>query len=151
MRGAYGTRQKREMLAYLKNHDMEPYSVDELVFKMQEQGERIGRTTVYRYLEQLAEQGSVRKYQNAQGVTRYQHIEDDSHCDSHFHMMCRSCGRLYHVSCDLMEQLSKHIYTDHSFRLDLRETILVGTCARCAGGEVAADAADSADGCHHCL
>ena len=151
MRGEYSTRQKREMLAYLKGHDLEPYSVDELVFRMQEQGERIGRTTVYRYLEQLAEQGSVRKYQNAQGVTRYQHIEDDSHCDSHFHMMCRSCGRLYHVSCELMEKLSQHIYTDHSFRLDLRETILVGTCARCAGEEVAADGADSADGCHHCL
>ena len=151
MRGEYSTRQKREMLSYLKKHDMEPYSVDELVFRMQEQGERIGRTTVYRYLEQLAEQGSVRKYQNAQGVTQYQHIEDDSHCDSHFHMMCRSCGRLYHVSCELMEKLSQHIYTDHSFRLDLRETILVGTCARGTGGEVAADGADSVDGCHHCL
>ena len=151
MRGEYSTRQKREMLAYLKKHDMEPYSVDELVFRMQEQGERIGRTTVYRYLEQLAEQGSVRKYQNAQGVTQYQHIEDDSGCDSHFHMMCRSCGRLYHVSCDLMDALSKHIYTDHSFRLNLRETILVGTCARCAGEEVAEVGAHSTDGCHHCL
>ena len=151
MRGEYSTRQKREMLAYLKKHDMEPYSVDELVFRMQEQGERIGRTTVYRYLEQLAEQGSVRKYQNAQGVIQYQHIEDDSHCDSHFHMMCRSCGRLYHVSCELMEKLSQHIYTDHSFRLDLRETILVGICARCAGEEAAEDVAHTADGCHNCL
>ena len=64
MRGQYNTRQKREMLGFLQRHDLEPYSVDELVFCMQEQGEKIGRTTVYRYLEQLAEQGSVRKYQN---------------------------------------------------------------------------------------
>ena len=139
------------MLAYLKGHDMEPYSVDELVFRMQEQGERIGRTTVYRYLEQLAEQGSVRKYQNAQGVTQYQHIEDDSRCDAHFHMMCKRCGRLYHVSCELMDALSRHIYTDHSFRLDLRETILVGICARCAGEEAHGDVADPADGCDHRL
>lgn len=135
MRGEYSTRPKREMLAYLKQHDLEPYSVDDLVFRMQERGERIGRTTVYRYLEQLAEQGAVRKYQNAQGVTQYQHIENSSDCDAHFHMMCKKCGRLYHVSCELMGALSQHVYTDHNFRLDLRETILVGTCARCAGIE----------------
>lgn len=133
MRGEYSTRQKREMLAYLKRHDLEPYSVDELVFRMQEQGERIGRTTVYRYLEQLAEQGSVRKYQNPQGVTQYQHVGDAQNCDAHFHMMCKRCGRLYHVGCELMNVFSQHVYDEHNFRLDLRETILVGTCARCAG------------------
>ena len=57
---------------------------------------------VYRYLEQLAEQGSVRKYQNAQGVTQYQHVGNVADCDAHFHMMCKKCGRLYHVHCALM-------------------------------------------------
>ncbi len=142
MRGEYSTRQKRDMLAYLKNHEMEPYTVDDLVFRMQEQGERVGRTTVYRYLEQLAEQGSVRKYQNAQGVTQYQHIGDGADCDAHFHMMCRSCGRLYHVRCEQMDALSRHLAADHNFQLNLRETILVGTCARCAGGEADARGAD---------
>lgn len=135
MRGEYSTRQKRDMLSYLKGHEMEPYSVDELVFRMRERGEEIGRTTVYRYLEQLAEQGSVRKYQNAQGATLYQHVGDGVNCDAHFHMMCKNCGRLYHVSCELMDQLSKHIASDHNFRLDLRDTILVGTCGRCAERE----------------
>lgn len=153
MRGEYNTRQKREMLSFLKRHDMEPYSVDELVFEMQEQGEKIGRTTVYRYLESLAEQGSVRKYQNAQGVTQYQHVEDHGECDSHFHMMCKQCGRLYHVNCDLMDTLSKHVLSDHNFILDARETILVGTCARCAseGKEVLHHGIDCTEECHHCL
>ena len=142
MRGEYSTRQKRDMLNYLKNHELEPYTVDELVFRMQEQGEQIGRTTVYRYLEQLAEQGGVRKYQSAQGVTKYQHVADASRCDAHFHMMCKRCGRLYHVSCELMDQLSRHIASNHNFQLDLRETILVGTCARCAGKEGGEHGAD---------
>lgn len=131
MRGEYNTRQKREMLAFLKRHDLEPYSVDDLVFQMQEQGEKIGRTTVYRYLEQLSEQGRVRRYQNSQGVTLYQHVENSGECASHFHMMCRNCGRLYHVDCALMGELAQHICTHHHFELDLKETILVGTCARC--------------------
>lgn len=153
MRGEYNTRQKREMLAFLKQHDLEPYSVDDLVFQMQEQGERIGRTTVYRYLEQLAEQGSVRKYLNSSGVTQYQHIANGADCDGHFHMMCKRCGRLYHVNCELMNALSEHIYTDHNFRLDIRETILIGVCARCASaeGEDESHGADCAEGCHHSL
>lgn len=150
MRGEYSTRQKREMLAFLKQHDLEHYSVDELVFEMEEQGEKIGRTTVYRFLEQLAEQGSVRKYQSAQGVTQYQHVADSSDCDAHFHMMCKTCGKLYHVNCDLMEGLARHIRTEHNFRIDPRETILVGTCARCASEQEGAleDGVDHASGCH---
>ena len=136
MRGEYNTRQKRDILSFLQQHDLEPYSVDELVFEMQEQGEKIGRTTVYRHLESLSEQGRVHKYQNAQGVTRYQHVENADACDSHFHMMCKSCGRLYHVSCGLMKSLSEHIFTDHNFKVDTRETMLVGVCSRCeARGE----------------
>lgn len=131
MRGEYNTRQKRDILTFLQQHDLEPYSVDDLVFEMQEQGEKIGRTTVYRHLEALAEQGRVRKYQNAQGVTRYQHLKNSEDCASHFHMMCKECGRLYHVDCNLMKSLSEHIYTDHHFKLDSRETMLIGICSRC--------------------
>lgn len=153
MRGEYNTRQKREILAFLKQHDLDPYTVDELVFKMQEQGEKIGRSTVYRYLEGLAEQGRVRKYQNPQGVTQYQHLEDAESCDAHFHMMCKSCGRLYHVNCDLMHSLSGHIRSEHNFKIDTRETILVGICARCESGQKGEGdhGADYAAGCHHCI
>lgn len=152
MRGEYSTHQKREMLGYLKAHEYEPFTVDDLVFRMREQGENIGRTTVYRYLEQLSNAGNVRKYQSPQGMTCYQHIENCSACDAHFHMMCKNCGRLYHVDCELMEKLTRHISEDHGFTLDPRETVLVGTCARCAGkGEEEDIGSCHTEGCHHSL
>ena len=152
MRGEYNTRQKRELLRFLKEHGMQHFSVDEVVFEMQDRGEKIGRSTVYRFLELLSEQGSVRKYQNVQGVTQYQHVDDDMACDAHFHMMCSKCGNLMHVDCRLMGMLSKHLMEDHGFQLDPRETILVGVCEKCrTGGEGNAHGADCAQGCHHCL
>jgi len=152
MRGEYNTRQKREMLAFLKKNDLKHFTVDDLVFEMEEQGEKIGRSTAYRFLEQLAEQGSVRKYQNARGITQYQHVEHNEDCDGHFHMMCRSCGRLLHVNCDLMNGLSRHIYTEHGFQLDPRETVLMGICARCTPTQEETEhVTDHAHGCHHCL
>ena len=152
MRSEYNTRQKRELLGFLQDRGMQHFSVDDVVFEMQDRGEKVSRSTVYRYLEQLAEQGSVRKYQNAQGVTQYQHIPDAARCDDHFHMMCARCGNLFHVDCRLMSALSKHLMEDHDFLLDPRETVLVGVCGTCRNqGEAAVNGADGAEGCHHCL
>lgn len=153
MRGEYNTRQKRDLLRFLKEHSLENFSVDDVVFKMQDQGVRVGRSTVYRYLEFLADQGNVRKYQNAQGITQYQHVEDDGSCAHHFHMMCKRCGMLMHVNCDLMSSLTRHISEEHGFSLDPRETVLVGMCAKCAGKgqEAKHHGADHAEECHHCL
>lgn len=152
MRGEYSTRQKRELLGFLQEHDLENFSVDDVVFRLQDRGAKIGRSTVYRYLESLAEQGSVRKYQNAQGITQYQHVQDDGRCARHFHMLCRHCGALLHVDCALMESLSKHIADKHGFLLDPMETVMVGVCARCAQSEEAnTDGAGDAEKCKHCL
>ena len=153
MRGEYNTRQKRELQRFLEERSMQHFSVDEVVFEMRDRGEKVGRSTVYRYLEQLAEQGSVRKYQSVQGVVQYQHVEDASRCDGHFHMMCSRCGNLMHVDCALMRSMSEHLMKDHGFMLDPRETILVGVCEKCraGGGEEADHGADCHEGCHHCL
>ena len=61
----------------------------------------------------------------------YQYIDNDSHCDSHLHLMCRECGALYHVDCQLVGTLIRHIQEDHGFTLDARRTMLVGICGEC--------------------
>ena len=152
MRGEYNTRQKREMLSFLKERSLQHFSVDDVVFEMRDRGEAIGRSTVYRYLELLAEQGVVRKYTGVQGITQYQHVEDASGCDGHFHMMCSRCGNLLHVDCSLMRSMSEHLMKEHGFMLDPRETILVGVCEKCRNdGEAVDHGPDGAEGCHHCL
>ena len=152
-RGVYSTRQKREMLRFLKERSMCHFSVDDVVFEMQDRGEKIGRTTVYRFLEQLAEQGSVRKYQSVQGVVQYQHVEDASRCDGHFHMMCSRCGNLLHVDCEQMRAMAEHLMREHGFELNPRETILVGLCGACREqqGEASTDGADGHARCDHSL
>ncbi|MBE5807808.1 MAG: transcriptional repressor [Clostridiales bacterium] len=149
MRTEYSTRQKRELMAFLENHDMKNFSLDEIVFSLQGAGAQIGRTTVYRTLEALAEAGSVRKYQNAQGITQYQHVADASRCESHFHLLCKQCGQLYHVDCDFTDTLAKHILAHHGFRLDSSQTMLVGVCAKCAGLEEDRDGVDHDQPCDH--
>ena len=152
MRGEYNTRQKREMLKFLKNRSMQHFSVDEVVFEMQDAGEKIGRSTVYRFLEWMSDQGTVRKYQNAQGITQYQYVDDADHCDAHFHMMCKECGNLIHMDCKLMHMMAEHLMADHGFVLDPRETILKGLCSECGKKEGTGNhGAHIHEECHHSL
>ena len=131
MRGEYNTKRKRDMLAFLTGNHMKHYTLDELTQAMHEDGIDAGKTTVYRFVEGLAEQGRVRKYQN-ESEYYYQYIEDDSGCSGHLHLMCRECGALYHVDCALVGELISHIKHDHNFALDARRTVLVGVCGECS-------------------
>ena len=141
MRGEYSTRQKRDMLTFLTGNAMKHYTLDELTGAMHTEGITAGTTTVYRFVESLAEQGRVRKYQNENG-SFYQYIENDADCDHHLHLMCRVCGALYHVDCELVDMLAVHVREEHGFRLDARRTMLVGVCGECAAEEEAAHGAD---------
>lgn len=142
MRGEYNTRQKRDMLAFLTSNNLKHYTLDELTQAMRDDGITAGKTTVYRFVEGLAEQGRVRKYQNDTGWF-YQYIEDDAHCDAHLHLMCRECGALFHVDCEMVGMLSRHIMAEHKFALDAKRTILVGICGECAAQQ--GEDADGAD------
>ena len=141
MRGEYNTRRKRDMLAFLTGNPLKHYTLDELTQAMHDEGIEAGKTTVYRFVESLAEQGRVRKYQNENG-SYYQYIEDDKSCDDHLHLMCQDCGALYHVDCKLVGELINHIREDHDFALDARRTVLVGICGDCASNRRAGNVAD---------
>lgn len=135
MRGEYKTRQKDEMRRFLAAHAMQCFAAEELVRAMEAEGVRVGRTTAYRYLEALCQRGVARRYQDTQGLIRYQYLGEDAGCDEHFHMVCARCGTMFHVDCAMVGQLSEHLQSEHGFSIDARQSVLVGLCRACAGGE----------------
>lgn len=149
MRGEYNTKQKSELIRFLKEHPFEHFSAEDMTRSLRGDGIMIGQTTVYRYLEAMSEHGHVRKYQNAQGIVQYQYLEEDMDCSEHFHMMCSECGSLFHVDCGLFREMSAHLIASHGFELDPKATILVGRCASCRGEETHGDIHHGA--CHGCV
>ena len=130
--GGYKTRQREkieEIFALSGGHE----TVDSLLEKLNEKGENIGRTTVYRTLLKLESEGKARKYSAAPGESVcYQYISDNHHCDEHFHLKCECCGRLIHIECDHITELSRHISDTHNFRVNNLKTVLYGVCEQCA-------------------
>ena len=94
----------------------------------------VGTATVYRTLEQLVEEGIVRKYVlDGKSSACYQFLSGEPHaCTEHFHLKCTQCGQLFHVSCDYLNQLGEHLLEHHGFVIDHTKTVLYGLCAACA-------------------
>ncbi|MFR3812652.1 MAG: Fur family transcriptional regulator [Ruminococcus callidus] len=128
---AYKTKQREYILAFLQNSAGRHITVAELVRHLQDNETPVGTATVYRTLEQLVEEGIVRKYVlDGKSSACYQFLSGEPHaCTEHFHLKCTQCGQLFHVSCDYLNQLGEHLLEHHGFVIDHTKTVLYGLCA----------------------
>ncbi len=104
-------------------------TADEITALLTSRGEKIGKTTVYRNLEKLVNSGLVHRYTG--GDSACFSIADDS-CHEHFHLRCQECGKLIHIECSHMDELSHHIADEHGFKVDRFKTVLYGLCGECS-------------------
>jgi Fur family ferric uptake transcriptional regulator len=128
----YNTRSKEAIMAYLeqnKEHSFSAYDVNEY---MQSNGINVNLTTIYRNLDKFTESGLVMKYKTAEDeCCRYQMVKPNSKCQSHIHMQCKECGKVLHMECQFMEQLTNHLYEHHGFWLECQGSVLMGMCREC--------------------
>lgn len=129
----YNTKQQEIILSCLKNSRGEHMTADDVYFRLKQHGETVGRTTVYRHLDKLTEQGTLRRFTIGDNISACYQYSDGSHCCDHYHLKCSSCGKLIHIECEFMDELSAHIYDDHKFTLDGSKTVLYGLCEECSG------------------
>ncbi|MCM1363609.1 MAG: transcriptional repressor [Faecalibacterium sp.] len=128
----YKTKQREVILECLKEHMEQAYTIDEITQMLKEKGESVGRTTVYRYIDFLAENGKVRKFLSANGKSAtYQFIEHYDDCCEHMHLKCVECGKFVHLGCDFMSGVCSHIMEHHNFKVDNSKTTILGICKEC--------------------
>lgn len=127
----YKTRQRTVITELIEQNGDKHITVDELVSQLEAAGESVGRTTVYRCLEKLEQEGTVRKYIPAgkEGCC-YQYVGHNG-CKEHFHLKCEKCGRLIHIECNHLDELSNHISAEHGFIINELKTVLYGVCEGC--------------------
>ena len=126
----YNTKQKENLLSYLMKNKDKHTNVQEISAFLSAEGTPVGVATIYR----LVEQGIVRKYAfDGKTCACYQYIEDEEQCRSHFHLKCLSCGRLIHLDCDHLADLTRHIEEEHGFAIDYSQTVFYGRCSDCCG------------------
>lgn len=129
----YNTKQRELLLMFLKKSGSEHITVQEISAFLTNEGNPMGVSTIYRQLDRLVEQGIVRKYiLDGRLGACYQYIENDSDCQTHFHLKCVSCGKLIHIDCNHLNDINDHIFQQHGFCVDNSKTVFYGICHECS-------------------
>lgn len=131
MKNKYNTKQRERILAYLKENQDSNITAEEILNHFNSIGENIGKATVYRFLNDLVKENTVKKYMvEGRNCSCYQYIEQQN-CDEHFHLKCEKCNKIIHLQCEEIKEIQKHISKEHGFKLDNVKTVLYGVCKDC--------------------
>lgn len=126
---SYDTKARTALSEYLRSHDKEQFTAKELAEIMSPVA---GKSTVYRILTKLCEDGNIRRLaRGEERVSYYQALPDDR-CLGHLHLKCTECGYLVHLD----EAASRRIFgiaLANSFEIDTKMTMLYGRCEKCRG------------------
>ena len=130
--GGYKTKQKEKILEYLISHPSQHVTAQEISYHLNQEGTNVGTATIYRQLDQLVTDGTIRKYIiDSRTGACYEYLPDSGECHRHFHLKCIQCEKLYHVACEHLTELEEHILEHHGFQIDQSKTVLYGVCETC--------------------
>ena len=128
----YNTAARSRILGFLKENKDRTVNANDILNWLNNQGNDVNITTIYRYLDKLTESGEVMKY-TAENGTRavFQYVGEKQHCEEHLHLQCVRCGAILHLDCGFMDEISEHVMNEHGFRIQCRNSIIYGECSRC--------------------
>ena len=82
--------------------------------------------TVYRNLNQLVEQGVLRRISTPVNGDRF-----DTRMDPHAHLLCTCCGQVLDLEENLLNDIDRNVLETRGFQVNDRQLLLSGLCADC--------------------
>lgn len=113
-------RTQHDICDLLQTHHV--LSALELLEKMQQTEPQLNRTTVYRALDKLLEEGKVCRHIFGNDTLVYE-LRTDHH---HDHLVCERCGKVESIECQ-----TKNRSSISGFTISHHHTSFFGICAAC--------------------
>ncbi len=129
----YQTVQRKNLIDFLTLNSEKAFTVEELEKEM---GKTMGmfvpgRSTLYRLIRQLSDDGIVKRLVKGNSRKFIYQIAAGEHCAQHLHLKCVRCGRLLHMGCDESAKILREVLRKNSFLVDRQQTVLMGNCEDC--------------------
>ncbi len=126
----YSTEQRNILLTFLKEHSDTVFSVNQIEEALSSQN--ISRSALYRNLAELEKLKKVKRSNKVGSREAFFQYYDNLECLNHIHLSCNKCGRIFHMTNDLAENLIENLKSQVGFTINKRETTLYGTCKECS-------------------
>ncbi len=111
-----------EAVLRLRSHP----TADEIYAEISKICPSISRATVYRNLQQLCEQGEIRRREIPGSPDRFDHLTND-HC----HARCTLCGKVTDIEVEKVPDMEALVKDDHGFAISGMNLIFDGICPEC--------------------
>jgi Fur family ferric uptake transcriptional regulator len=111
------------------------FATDDLWHELQQADPQLGRATVFRAVDILAEHGILDRVTFADGTRRYRACAGASH---HHHVTCTACHRVVEIDVCLPPEAMAVIARQTDFALEGHSVELFGRCPACRAAEKAA-------------
>lgn len=95
---------------------------------LEQRGEKVGLTTVYRTLQSLSQVEAVDVLQNKEGETLYRHCLTEHH---HHHLVCTECGRSEEIEGGPVERWAQLVAQRYGYELVGHDAEVFGVCRDC--------------------
>lgn len=101
-------------------------TADEVYEYIHKRYPNIGKGTVYRNLNILSEDGSIRKVGIPGGPDRFDHT-----CHEHYHVTCIKCGAVCDVDMDAVTDMMDRVRDSMGMELISFDILFKGICPKC--------------------
>ena len=129
--------QQREVVADVVFSSTGHLSVEDIEAQLKEQGERIGKATIYRTMEILVRSGLVEEHDFGEGFKRYEHLFGQQ--PVHQHLICTSCSRVVEFESPDVVRLQEEAAQAHGFQPTRHRLEIYGICADCRARGITAE------------
>ena len=120
---------QREAVAEVVSESEEHLSVDGIVGRLRERGDRIGKATIYRTLDLLVRSRLVEEHDFGEGFKRYEHRL--SRQPVHEHLVCLECGKVIEFQSPEIQSVEDRVQQDHGFVPARHRLEIYGLCREC--------------------
>ena len=123
------SKQGEQIYETLLNNVVHP-SAEYIYDILRQANSNISLATVYRNLNKMAQIGRIKKING---------LEDRAHFDhntfEHYHFICRKCGRIYDIPCDIAPDIIKKAQEQTGFKIESHDIVFNGICRECSENE----------------
>lgn len=105
------------------------FEVDSFIQHVKAKTNSISRATMYRTIKQLLDAGLLQKISTREGKVFY---EQSRPKNEHAHIICNSCGKIFEMHDNVLQQHIEKYCKNMKFTLDYQSIHIYGECHNCS-------------------